>query len=131
MTTTYDPLTPELRATLRDRYAGKPGLLGDAREEHLAYQYDEERGSYVLIISTTRPATIGDLLDSDATVYRIKEQADYVTAYVEGSEYEAGALLRCRKRHLNLTDEQRAERSERARSAFGHSRPSGGETTDG
>lgn len=131
MTTTYDPLTPELRSTLRDRYAGKPGLLGDAREEHLAYQYDEERGSYVLIISTTRPATIGDLLDSDATVYRIKEQPDYVTAYVEGSEYEAGALLRCRKRHLNLTDEQRAERSERARSAFGHSRPSGGETTDG
>lgn len=109
MTTTYDPLTPELRSTLRDRYAGKPGLLGDAREEHLAYQYDEERRSYVLIISTTRPATIGDLLDSDATVYRIKEQPDYVTAYVEGSEYEMGALLKYRKRHVEMTDEAKAE----------------------
>ena len=118
MPTTYTDLTPgsDARAALVTRYRGQPGPTGEGREEYAAYQWDAGLRAYVLRIETTRPATIADLLDSDRPVLSVTEQGDYVRAVLPASEYAGTGVLGClRRRQADLSDEDRAARSERAK----------------
>jgi len=100
-------VTPELRATLVAQWRGQPGLTGAGREEQVIYQTGDD-GEPEVIVSTTRPATAADLLDSARPVTWVQEQGDYIRLRLPGGEYRPGGVLGSLRRHSTMSEEDRA-----------------------
>lgn len=113
-------LDPTLRATLIERFRGQPGPTGDGREEHLYFATHDTYGE-VVTITTTRPATVADLLESDRPVLAVVESGDTIRVTLPGDEYRAGGILGALRRRVNMSDEQRAQAGARMRAI--HAQP--------
>lgn len=109
--------TPTERAAYADAWTGKSGPLNDI-DEHANYQRLDS-GEFVLILSTTRPASLVDLMRGDRPILSVTMQGDYIRVTLPASEYRAGGITGCLKRHSNMSDEAKAAAGERLRAARG------------
>lgn len=114
-------ITAAERAAMIAEYRGQSGPTGEAVEEHIVYQTDDS-GRRVVILSTTRPATVADLLDTDRPVVSVQRQADYIRVTMDGDQYRPGGVVGAlRRKGRDLTDEERAAMGERLRASLGRS----------
>lgn len=103
------------RATLANLYRGHSGPVR-GWEEHIVAQ-EQDDGSRVVILSTTRPATVADLLDSDRPVLSVTEKGDTIRVMMPGDEYRPGGVTSALRRRVNMSEEQRDKARERLSAA--------------
>lgn len=108
-------MTPAERAVLVEQFRGQSGPVR-GWEEHIVAQEDDA-GNRVVILSTTRPATVADLLESEREVISVATQADYIRVTMPGDEYRAGGVTGALRRRVNMSDEARAAAGERLAAA--------------
>lgn len=100
------------RSLWRERTAGQPGPQR-GREESVSFQ--EFDGAEEVVIYTTRPATVADLLDTGRSIIGIVLRGDTYQIRLPGSEYRMGGILGALRRRVEMSDEQRAAAGARMR----------------
>lgn len=108
-------LTPDDRARLLSLYRGQSGPVC-GWEEHIVAQ-ENANGDREVILTTTRPATVADLLDSDRPILSVREVGDAIRVTLPGDEYRTGGVLGALRRRSTMSDEARQAAGDRLRAA--------------
>lgn len=104
-------LTESQRADLIARYAGQPGLQ-KGREEAIGFE-EHADGVERVVLYTTRPATVADLLESDRPVESVEDKGETIRVVLPASEYRMGGILGALRRRVEMSEEQRRAAGER------------------
>lgn len=108
-------IPPQERTRLAALYQGSSGPQ-NGREESITFEQFRD-GIERVVLYTTRPATVADLLQSDRPIESIEDKGETIRVVMPGDEYRMGGVLGALRRHVNMSEEQRAAAGERLKAA--------------